>query len=113
MFKEQLPPEYRNDAIRELFYQTQDIDDNLSDKEKQRIYKERAVAVVDKIRNDNRQQAQKVLEDTQVKAADDVVPTLAAKLKLSETDLNRKIDNTAKKYGMTREQVLQQLSKGI
>ena len=52
-------------------------------------------------------------EDTQIKAADDFVPTLAAKLKLSETDLNRKINNTAKKYGMTREQVLQQLSRGM
>ena len=87
--------------------------DGLSEKEKQRVYNEQAVAVVDKIKADNRLAAQKLLEDTQVKAANDVVPTLAAKLKLSETDLNRKIDNTAKKYGMTREQVLQQLSKGI
>lgn len=113
MFKEQLPPEYRNDAIRELFYATQDIDDNLSDKEKQRIYKERAVAVVDKIRNDNRQQAQKVLEDTQVKAADDIVKTLAANRGVDEVTINKDIDETARKYGISREDVINKLKGSI
>lgn len=113
LFKDQLPPEYRNDAIRELFYQTQDIDDSLSDKEKQRIYNEKAVSVVDKIKSDNRLEAEKILAETQTEAAADVFSTLAQKLNLNESDLNRKVDNTAKKYGMTREQVLQQLSKGL
>lgn len=113
-FKEQLPPEYQNDAIRELFYNTQDImEDTIPDQEKQKKYRERATAVVDKIKAENRLEAEKVLTETQVKAADDIVPTLAAKLNQSEEDLNRKIDHTAQLHGMTREQVLQQLSKGL
>ena len=113
MFKEQLPPEYRNDAIRELFYQTQDIDDNLSDKEKQRIYNEKAVSVVDKIKTDNRLSAQKVLEDTQIKAADDFVQTLAAKRGVDTATLNKDIDVTAAKYGITRAEVINKLRGSI
>lgn len=113
MFKEQLPPEYRNDAIRELFYATQDIDDNLSDKEKQRIYNEKAVAVVDKIKADNRIAAQKVLEDTQIKAADDFVQTLAAKRGVDTATLNKDIDVTAAKYGITRAEVINKLRGSI
>ena len=113
MFKEQLPPEYRNDAIRELFYATQDIDDNLSEKEKQRVYNEKAVAVVDKIKSDNRLAAQKVLEDTQVKAADDFVQTLAAKRGVDTATLNKDIDVTAAKYGITRAEVINKLRGSI
>lgn len=112
-FKEQLPPQYQNDAIRELFYNTQDIDENLSDKEKQKLYRERAVSVVDKIKADNRVEAEQILAGTQAKAAEEVIPAIAAKLNLSEEDLNRKIAHTAETYGMTREQVLQRLSQGI
>ncbi len=112
-FKESLPPEFQNDAIRELFYQTQDIDDSLSDKEKQKIYREKAVSVVDKIKIDNRLAAEKALADMQTQLSSDFIPTIATKLGISEEDLNRKIDHTAKRHGMTREQVVQQLSKGL
>lgn len=112
-FKESLPPEFQNDAIRELFYQTQNIDDSLSDKEKQKIYREKAVSVVDKIKMDNRLAAEKALADTKTQMSSDFIPTIATKLGISEEDLNRKIDHTAKRHGMTREQVLQQLSKGL
>lgn len=111
LFKEQLPSEYQNDAVRELFYQTQDIDDNLPEKDKEKIYQQRALSVIDKIKNDNRLKAQDVLINATKEPVEIKIPDMAAKLNLNEEDFRRKIKHTAEKYGMTEQQALAEISK--
>ena len=112
-FREQLPPEFQNDAVRNLFYATQDIDDSLPDKEKQKIYRQKAVEVVDAMKAENRNAAEKILTETQAEVPEMDIPTMAEKVNLSEADFNRKIEHTAKKYGMTKEQALAEFAKRI
>ena len=112
-FKKQLPPEFQNDAIRNLFYATQDIDENLPDKEIQKIYQQKAVEVVDALKANNRNAAEKILLQKQSEASDVDIATMAAKVHLSEEDFNRKIEHTAQKFGMSKEQVLAEISKRI
>lgn len=112
-FREQLPPEFQNDAVRNLFYATQDIDDSLPDKEKQKIYRQKAVEVVDAMKAENRSAAEKILTETQAEVPEMDIPTMAAKVNLSEADFNRKIEHTAQKYGMTKEQALAEFAKRI
>lgn len=110
-FKENLPPEFQNDAIRDLFYATQDLDDDLSDDDKAAVYNKKAVEIVDNIREKHRLEAQKAIQGVNNELPDIDINTMAAKINLSVDDFNRKIEHTAQKYGMTKEQALRELSK--
>ena len=58
-FKTTLPPEYQNEAIRDLFYSTQDLDlEGKSEKEIDRIYQKKAVEVSNKILKNGRLNAE-------------------------------------------------------
>ena len=109
-FKTALPPEYQNEAIRDLFYATQNINfDSMDDKEKKSILKKKAIEVSENIMNTNRLGAEKAYTDITTLSDNQFISELAVQKGRDVESLNKDIDETAQKYGLTREQVINKL----
>jgi len=109
-FKTSLPPEYQNEAIREMFYSTQDLNlEGKSDKEINQIYRQKAIEVSESILKNSRMKAEKAYTDIQTQSDDKFIAELAAQRGRDPETISKDIDETAKKYGLTREQVINKL----
>lgn len=109
-FKTTLPPEYQNEAIRDLFYSTQDLDlEGKSEKEIDRIYQKKAVEVSNKILKNGRLNAEKAYQNITTKSDDQFVASLASQRGVNTDAINKDIDETARKYGISREEVINRL----
>lgn len=103
MIQEQLPPELRGKATRQLFYETegQDLDEE--------EYSAKSREIIDKINKKRRDQVLKTsdrLSKTPQITTDDVSDeALLEEAGYTEND----VEETAKKYGLTRQQVINRL----
>jgi len=109
-FKTALPPEYQNEAIRNMFYATQDLNlEGKSEKEIKQIYQKKAIEVSESILQESRMKASKAYTDIQTQSNDKFIKDLAAQRGRDPDTISKDIDETAKKYGLSREQVINKL----
>ena len=109
-FKTTLPPEYQNEAIRDLFYSTQDLNlDGKSEKEIDRIYQKKAVEISNNILKNGRLNAEKAYQNITAASDDQFISSLASQRGVDTETINKDIDETAQKYGISREEVINRL----
>lgn len=109
-FKTALPPEYQNEAIRDMFYSTQDLNlQGKSEKEIKQIYRQKAIEVSENILKNSRLSAERAYKDIQTQSDDKFIADLAAQRGRDPETISKDIDETAKKYGLSREQVINKL----
>ena len=109
-FKSALPPELQNEAIRDMFYATQSLDmEGKSEKDIKRIYHQKAVDVAEKIIKENRLNVEQAYQEAVSNTDGQFIKSLAEKKGVSFEAMDKDIDFTAQKYGLTREQVINKL----
>jgi hypothetical protein len=113
-FDTTLPPELRNEAIRDMFYATQGMNlEGKSKKELKKIYQELSIQVSENIMKRNRIGVEKAYQDAVLNNNNTLIEGLASKKGITVDELNKQIDLTAKNRGLTREQVINKLRGAI
>ena len=106
-FKTTLPPEYQSEAIRDLFYAMQDINtDGMKEEDIAKLYQKKAVEVSDAILNNGRLNAEKAYNDIMAENENKFISDLAAQRGVNTEAINKDIEETARKYNISREQVI-------
>lgn len=109
-FKSTLPPEFQNEAIRDMFYLMQDLNlEGKSEKEIKKIYQKKAIEVSEGISKKNRLGAEKAYQDVSASTNAQFISDLAAKRGTNAEAISKDIEETARKYGLSREQVINKL----
>lgn len=98
-----LPPEYRGEAMRQLFYATSGKQDSMTDEQFQAMAKQRAAYIADQISMKRHSAAQAVVNSVNSVKGEDV------DLLRSKGYTMDDLQETAQKYHMTPQQVIQRL----